>query len=82
MDPSVLLALLLVSLPLGYLVWAALSVDRKSHRAIRELLAAGTETAEFTEVQRISLLERIEVREFLERMAAEFQPIESWMPWT
>jgi len=30
----------------------------------------------------ISLLERIEVREFLERMAAEFQPIESWMPWT
>jgi hypothetical protein len=30
----------------------------------------------------ISLLERVEVREFLERMAAEFQPIEGWMPWT
>ncbi|MGO4490769.1 type II secretion system F family protein [Arthrobacter sp. 2YAF22_2] len=62
MDPSVLIALLLVSLPLGYLVWAALSVDRKSHRAIRELLAAGTETAESAEVQRTSLLERIGYR--------------------
>ncbi|MEA2788994.1 MAG: hypothetical protein QOG73_1400 [Acetobacteraceae bacterium] len=29
----------------------------------------------------ISLLERVEVREFLERMAAEFQPIEGWTPW-
>jgi len=62
MDPSVLLALLLVSLPLGYLVWSALSVDRKSHRAIRELLAAGAETAEFTEAQRTTLLERIGYR--------------------
>jgi len=61
-DPSVLLALLLVSLPLGYLAWSALSVDRKSHRAIRGLLAAGTETAEFTEAQRTSLLERIGYR--------------------
>ncbi|MCB5292788.1 type II secretion system F family protein [Arthrobacter sp. SO3] len=59
MDPSVLLALLLVSVPLGYLVWAALSVDRKSHQAIREQLAAGTETAELTAEQRTSLLERI-----------------------
>jgi hypothetical protein len=30
----------------------------------------------------ISLLERVEVREFVERMASEFQPIEGWMPWT
>ncbi|WP_307460631.1 type II secretion system F family protein [Pseudarthrobacter oxydans] len=62
MDPSVLLALLLVSLPLGYLTWSALSVDRKSHRAIRELLAAGTETADFSEAQRTSLLKRIGYR--------------------
>ena len=62
MAPSVLLALLLVSLPLGYLVWGALSVDRKSHRAIRELLAAGTETAELTEAPRTSLLEWIGYR--------------------
>lgn len=62
MDPTVLLALLLVSLPLGYLVWGALSVDRKSHRAIRELLAAGTETAELTEAPRTSLLEWIGYR--------------------
>lgn len=56
MDPSVLIALLLVSLPLGYLAWSALSVDRKSHRAIRGLLAAGTETAEFAEPEKNSLL--------------------------
>lgn len=62
MDASVLLALLLVSLPLGYLAWSVLSVDRKSHRAIRELLAAGTETADFSEAQRTSLLERIGYR--------------------
>lgn len=62
MDTSVLLALLLVSLPLGYLAWSGLSVDRKSHRAIQELLAAGTETTEFSEAQRTSLLERIGYR--------------------
>jgi tight adherence protein C len=59
MNASVLLAMILVSLPLGYLVWAALSVDRKSRQAIREQLAAGTETAELTAEQRTSLLERI-----------------------
>lgn len=62
MDPTVLIALLLVSLPLGYLVWTVLSVDRKSHRAIRELLAAGTETAGFTEAPRTSPLEWIGYR--------------------
>ena len=29
----------------------------------------------------ISLIERVEVREFLERMTAEFQAVESWLPW-
>lgn len=29
----------------------------------------------------ISLIERVEVREFLERVATEIQPIEGWMPW-
>jgi tight adherence protein C len=59
MDPAVLLALLLVSLPLGYLVWALLSVDRQSQRAIREMLAAGTDTAGPGETKQASLLERI-----------------------
>ena len=45
MDSLVLLALLLVSLPLGYLAWSLLSVDRKSQRAIREMLARGTDAA-------------------------------------
>lgn len=54
--------MLLVSLPLGYLAWSVLSVDRKSHRAIQELLASGAETAEFAEAQRTSVLERIGYR--------------------
>ena len=37
---------MLVSLPLGYLAWSLLSVDRKSQRAIREMLALGADTAE------------------------------------
>jgi hypothetical protein len=30
----------------------------------------------------ISLIERIMVREFLDRMATEFHSVESWLPWT
>jgi tight adherence protein C len=58
MASSVLLAMLLVSVPLGYLVWSLLSVDRKSQRATREMLALGTDSAELTVRARSSLLER------------------------
>ncbi|MET3920456.1 tight adherence protein C [Arthrobacter sp. UYEF20] len=57
-----LLALLLVSLPLGYLGWSLLSVDRKSQRAIRGMLALGTDTAGLGERKRSNLLERIGYR--------------------
>ncbi|MGY2745468.1 type II secretion system F family protein [Arthrobacter sp. UYCu723] len=62
MDPVVLLALLLVSLPLGYLGWALLSVDRKSQRAIRGMLTLGTDTAGLGERKRSNMLERIGYR--------------------
>lgn len=62
MDPLVFLALVLVSLPLGYLVWSLLSVDRTSQRAIREMLAVGTDAAELTERGQSSLLERVGYR--------------------
>jgi tight adherence protein C len=58
MAPAVLLAMLLVALPLGYLAWSLLSVDRRSQRAMRELLALGADAAELTDPERSSLLER------------------------
>lgn len=58
MAPAVLLAMLLVALPLGYLAWSLLSVDRRSQRAMREMLALGTDPAELTHRERSSLLER------------------------
>ncbi|WP_026266478.1 type II secretion system F family protein [Arthrobacter sp. 131MFCol6.1] len=58
MAPAVLLATLLVALPLGYLAWSLLSVDRRSQRAMREILALGTDPAELTQRERSSLLER------------------------
>jgi len=58
MAPAVLLATLLVALPLGYLAWSLLSVDRRSQRAMREMLALGTDPAELTQRERSSLLER------------------------
>ena len=58
MAPAVFLAMLLVALPLGYVAWSLLSVDRKSQRAMREMLALGTDPAELTRRTRGSLLER------------------------
>ncbi|AXJ08260.1 type II secretion system F family protein [Arthrobacter sp. PM3] len=54
----VFLAMLLVSLPLGYLAWSLLAVDRKSQRAMREMLALGTDAAGQAQPVRSSLLER------------------------
>lgn len=62
MDPRILLAVLLVSLPLGYLVWSLLSVDRQSQRAIREMLAVGTDADELTDRSQGSGLERLGYR--------------------
>jgi len=59
MAPAVFLAMLLVALPLGYVAWSLLSVDRKSQRAMREMLALGTDPAELTQRTRSSLLERV-----------------------
>jgi tight adherence protein C len=50
--------MLMVALPLGYLAWSLLSVDRRSQRATRELLALGADAAELTQPERSSLLER------------------------
>ncbi|MDF9751054.1 type II secretion system F family protein [Arthrobacter sp. ES3-54] len=62
MAPAVLLAMLLVALPLGYLAWSLLSVDRRSQRAVQEILALGADPAELTQRERSSLLERFGYR--------------------
>lgn len=62
MAPAVLLAMLLVALPLGYLAWSLLSVDRSSQRVVREILALGADPAELTQRERSGLLERIGYR--------------------
>jgi tight adherence protein C len=61
-NPVVLISLLLVSVPLGYLVWSLLSVDRSSQRAARTMLALGTDTAGQTEQKQSKLLEQIGYR--------------------
>ncbi|WP_346926512.1 type II secretion system F family protein [uncultured Arthrobacter sp.] len=62
MNPLVLLSVLLVSAPVGYLVWSLLSVDRSSQRAARTMLALGTDASMTTEENQSKLLERIGYR--------------------
>ncbi|WP_024366103.1 type II secretion system F family protein [Arthrobacter sp. TB 26] len=62
MNSVVLISLLLVSVPLGYLVWSLLSVDRSSQRAVRTMLALGTDTAGQPEEKQSKLLERVGYR--------------------
>lgn len=62
MNSLVLLSVLLVSAPVGYLVWSLLSVDRSTRRAVRTMLAAGTDTAGPAEQNQSKLLERIGYR--------------------
>ena len=62
MDPRIILALLLVSVPLGYVVWLLLSFDRASQRAVRELLAAGSATADAAEHVQPAFLEQVGFR--------------------
>lgn len=62
MSPLILCALLLICLPLAYLVWSLLSVDRKSQRAIREMLSLGTGPAESAGRKQRALLEQIGYR--------------------
>ena len=59
MSPLILSALLLICLPSAYLTWSVLSVDRKSQRAIREMLSLGTGPVETAGPKERALLERI-----------------------
>ncbi|KUM32691.1 type II secretion system F family protein [Arthrobacter sp. EPSL27] len=62
MNPVVLISLLLVSAPVGYLAWSLLSVDRTSQQAVRTMLALGADTGAPTEQKQGKSLERIGYR--------------------
>jgi tight adherence protein C len=59
MNPLLLAGILSICLPLSYLAWSVLSVDRKSQRAIREMLSLGSGPAEAAGIKQPDLLERI-----------------------
>ncbi|MCX2747077.1 type II secretion system F family protein [Arthrobacter sp. MI7-26] len=62
MNPSLLLSLLLVPLPIAYLAWSFLSTDRKTQRAVRVLLTRGANIAEVGPQSRGGALEFIGYR--------------------
>ncbi|MEV7131404.1 type II secretion system F family protein [Arthrobacter sp. NPDC093128] len=59
MNPVVLSSLLLVSVPIGYLAWSVLSVDRKARTAAVAILTRGRRPAEVPESKQVGVLDRI-----------------------
>ena len=59
MNPIVLSSLLLVSVPIGYLAWSVLSVDRKARTAAVAILTRGRRAAEVPESKQVGVLDRI-----------------------
>ncbi|WP_426303309.1 type II secretion system F family protein [Arthrobacter sp. R-11] len=62
MNLLLLLSLLLVPLPIAYLAWSVLSVDRRTQRSVRELLARGGGAVEAVPQRRGSALESLGYR--------------------
>ncbi|WP_104172396.1 type II secretion system F family protein [Arthrobacter sp. Y81] len=59
MNPVVLSSLLLVCVPIGYLAWSLLSVDRKARSATVAILTRGRRAAEVPESKQGGVLDRI-----------------------
>ena len=62
MDPLIVLALLLICLPLGYLAWTLLSADKKGQMVARDILARGHRVAEEDKKGDTGFLEKIGYR--------------------
>lgn len=62
MHPFLFMSLLLVPLPSAYFAWSLLAVDRKTPRAVRELLTRGHIAAGVEGPDRVRLLERVGYR--------------------
>jgi tight adherence protein C len=61
-NPLIILALLLICLPLAYLTWSFLSVDRKGLAAARDILSRGMHRAEVEKKSSSGSLEKIGYR--------------------
>ena len=59
MDPLILLSLLLVCPPLGYLAWTLLSTDKKGQAVARDILSRGAHRTEVEKKASTGLLEKI-----------------------
>ncbi|MDQ0677550.1 tight adherence protein C [Arthrobacter pascens] len=59
MSPLILLALLLICLPLGYLAWSLLSTDKKGQAVARDILSRGAHRAEAEKITSSGPLEKI-----------------------
>ncbi|WP_461187366.1 type II secretion system F family protein [Arthrobacter sp. Z4-13] len=59
MSPLIALALLLICLPLPYLAWSVLSVDRKGQAVARDILSRGAHRAEVEKKSSSGFLEKI-----------------------
>jgi tight adherence protein C len=62
MNPLIILALLLICLPLAYLAWSFLSVDRKGAANAQALLSRGIHRAEVEKKPNNGLVEKIGYR--------------------
>lgn len=62
MNPLIMASLLLVALPIGYLTWSILSVDRKSRTATVDILTRGRQNTEAPEKSSGDLLSTIGYR--------------------
>jgi tight adherence protein C len=62
MDPLIILSLLLICVPLGYLMWSFLSVDRKGLSSARILLSRGIHRADVEKRANNGLVEKIGYR--------------------
>ncbi|MDP9694107.1 UNVERIFIED_ORG: tight adherence protein C [Arthrobacter globiformis] len=62
MDPLIFLALLLICLPLAYLGWSVIAIDRKGVADTRHLLSRGLHRAEVEKKPKSDLIEKIGYR--------------------
>jgi tight adherence protein C len=62
MNPLILSSLLLVAIPIGYLTWSVLSVDRKSRTATVDILTRGRQNVETPEKNSRGLLSSLGYR--------------------
>lgn len=62
MHPLIILAILLICLPLGYLAWSLLSADRQGQATAREILSRGSQRVEVEKKSSTGFIEKVGYR--------------------